>query len=411
MQLIFKETLQICQILFEIFLMNAKHIIFTDRGPTFGEEKNVVRINIKNRNWVKPFYKKFNLEPESQDKVTVEFLLQHYRYVVKIIKNIDILLRVSGELTLILFDNKSHQKSCRSISQVKHSLSMGTNGRYNHISSKNDGLIRVLTYIKKRPTLPRSDSINKWSFGIISNGRKNEWVLDQIKSITDQKINSYEILICGPNPYGNNQSINDKVRIINDIELLDDIRAPVCHKKNSIIKEAKFNNLCIMHDRFILPKKWLLNMKSYGNYFDVLCLKVVNSKNQRILVDWMNFHSPLSSIYKKNNALMYNEWDSEVIIPGGAFIVKKNLIEDFMLDERLYWDEMEDIYFSKVCALNGLLIDIDSTNFFITKEVRQKARSDSWISLKIYSKFFWLKDLILLRFKLFTTKNKYFKNI
>ena len=79
---------------------------------------------------------------------------------------------------------------------------------------------------------------------------------------------------------------------------------------------------------------------------------------------------------------MYDEWDDEVIVPGAVFIAKKNLIEGFMFDERLYWDEMEDIYFSKIAHLRGLLIDIDCGNHFITKEVRQFSQSSGWVNLK-----------------------------
>ncbi len=337
--------------------------------------------------------------------------MQDHKYAARIVKNIDALLKIGGELKLVLLNTKSHSKSVRSISQVKHFLSLLTNGRYIHDSCITSGLITILHYTKNGPTLINNDSIDSWSFGIISNGKKNDWVIEQIKSISNQGIKNYEILICGPSPFEKVACEKDKIKIISDVTLDDgDIRAPVCHKKNLIIEGAKYNNLCICHDRFLLPKNWFSSMNKYGNYFDILCLKVTNDKGNRILVDWMKFKSPLMSTYKRNNPLMYNEWDSDAIAPGGAFLVKKNLIEKFKFDERLYWDEMEDIYFSKVSSLNGLLIDIDSNNHFITREVRQFSQNDSWISLKFLGFFYWIKSLVLILLKYHKSKKYYYEN-
>jgi hypothetical protein len=40
------------------------------------------------------------------------------------------------------------------------------------------------------------DSINKWTFGIVSNGARKDWIDLSIQSIRNQKIPHYEIIIC-----------------------------------------------------------------------------------------------------------------------------------------------------------------------------------------------------------------------
>ena len=50
---------------------------------------------------------------------------------------------------------------------------------------------------KIESTKINGDSINKWTFGIVSNGLRKDWINLTIQSIRNQKIPQYEIIICG----------------------------------------------------------------------------------------------------------------------------------------------------------------------------------------------------------------------
>jgi hypothetical protein len=393
-----------------MILNNNKHIILTNRSlPSNDENIVVVKNNLRHYQRI---YKKYNLAVEGQAVITAEFVLQKDSLIRYYIKELDILLKKNGIFRIILVDSQSHSKYFRSRGQVKYEFSIATNGRYCLVSSVCENGILTLSYVKKTLVLPENDSINKWSFGIVSNGEKNDWVLELISSIEDQKIPEYEIIICGPSPFVENSFVkNNNIKIIRDVVLQDDIRAPIAHKKNAIIKEAQYNNLCIMHDRYLLQLNWFENFERYGNYFDALCLKTLTSEGKRFGVDWMKFCYPLTDRFKINRALAYNEWHEEAIIPGGVILVKKNLIEPFMLDERLHWDEIEDMQFSKIAYLNGLLINIDPDNYFVARQVRHIPQSYSWYRLKIHNKYSWLRGL-LINFILFSrVAKKYYKKI
>lgn len=380
-----------------------KHIVLTKEDRRYYTD-DIVVLNANKLNHQKRLYKEFNLRPEKQDKVTVEFILQNSKYIRYAIKELDIFLKIDGIFEVIIVNSKSHSRYFRSREQVKYEFSIATNGRYSLISSESKNGILILKYTKESPTLLKNDSVNKWSFGIVSNGEKNKWVLELIKSIEKQNIPDYEILICGPSPYNNKiPHHNNFVHILEDV-ITEDIRAPICHKKNAIIKAARYNNLCIMHDRYLLPTNWFENFKKYGNYFDVLCLKNLTDKGERFGVDWMKFYYPLTDRFKINRTLAYNEWHEEAIIPGGIILIKKNLIESFMLDERLHWDELEDMQLSKIAYLNGLLINVDSNNYFISRQVRHIPQQDSWYHLRVKSKYSWLRSLLanFLRFRRIT---------
>lgn len=374
--------------------------------------KDHIFIDARKINFTSHLYQQYNLLPEAQNKLTIEFVLQKSKYLRYIIKESDILLKEGGLFEIILVDSKSHSTYIRSRDQIKYEISIATNGRYCLISSETTNGILRLVYIKKLPTLLLSDTINKWSFGIISNGKKNDWVIDLINSIRIQNIPEYEIVVCGPSPYSQNLSkLNSDIKIIPDIKINGDIRAPISQKKNSILRNSKYNNICILHDRYLLPETWFENFQKYGNYFDALCLRTINHEGFRFGVDWMKFESPLTSRFKINRALKYDEWHEESIIPGGSIIIKKDLINHFLLDERLHWEELEDMQLSKIAFLNGLLISIDKENHFISRSVNHSPITYNYLTFQINLKYSWLKNFIFNFIKSHKIINRYYKSI
>ena len=374
-------------------MQNHKKIIVTT-DEKFYTQDNVIVIKTKDFSTSKHLYQKYNLKPESQNHVKVEFLLQTDRNPRHIIKELDILLKVNAHFEIVLYDSPSHSQYLRSRMQIKYEFSVSTNGRYKFISSKNENGVLKLKYEKKEKTLPENDYVGHWSFGIVSNGQKNDWVNELINSIKSQGIKEYEIIICGPSPFNESEiNVDDKIKVIDEIHV-DDIRAPIGHKKNQIIQSAKYNNLCIMHDRFLLPDDWYKNMKSYGNYFDVLCLKTLSLNGERFGVDWMKFQYPLTSRFKLNKPLSYHQWHHDAIIQGGVMVLKKNLVQSFMFDERLFWDELEDMQFSKFAYLNGILVLPDRNNYFISRAVRHKGMKKGNKLHKYFTYYYWLRGII-----------------
>ena len=377
------------------------NIILVDNDSVAAKSSDFI-ISRNDLKYCPRIYKKYSLEPEYQESVTVLFVFQKDKLIRYLIKELDILLRKGGLFNIILVDNRSHSQYLRSTSQVKYEFSIATNGRYTLESSQSMNGVLSLMYRKQALVLQQGDTINSWSFGIVSNGKKNEWVLALIDSIKRQNIPEYEIIICGPSPYGTGLSSRDQhVTISNNITVTDDIRAPISHKKNRIIELSKYNNLCVLHDRYLLPDNWFKQFREFGNYFDALCLRTISEDGKRFTVDWMKYYYPLTSRFKINGALAYDEWHEEAIIPGGVILVKKNLVESFMLDERLHWDELEDMQFSKIAYLNGLLIRLESNNYFISRQVRHITQTSSWYHLNIRKKFSWFLGVVgnYLRYK------------
>ena len=108
----------------------------------------------------------------------------------------------------------------------------------------------------------------------------------------------------------------------------------------------------------------------------------------------MKFGYPINSRFRLNRTLAYDEWHHDAIIPGGVMIFKKHLIEKNLFDERLFWDELEDMQISKMAYLNGMLISLDKINYFISREVRHKTHKSDWIEIRLNSIFRWIRSLL-----------------
>ncbi len=366
-------------------------------------------LDIHDVNHLHQIYNKFKITPETLEKVSIEFIIQRENLSRFIIKELDILLMVDGFFELTIVNSKSHSNYFCSRDQVKYEFSIATNGRYKLINviELDDGKVLKLCYKKSKPTLQKGDHVTKWSFGIITNGSKNDKVTSLIQSILEKEIPCYEVIICGPYPIPDEFS-DVEIIVLDDVLLEEDLRAPTPAKKNKIVKEAKYNNLCILHDRFILPQNWYSNFERYGNYFDVLCMPTIDVHGNRFRVDWMNFNYPITQIKKPNRSIEYSKWTNEVIIQGGIMVAKKNIISEFMFDERLHWEELEDMQLSKQAYLAGAFINIDANNFVYSDSVNHKSERRSDLYIRLLELYGWCRGYVSNYIKFRIIQRKYY---
>ena len=185
----------------------------------------------KDVNHTRRIYKSKKIAPESVKSVTAAYILDRNPLIRFIIKELDILLQPSGNFKIIFtsMKNQRHALGIRSVMQIMYEFSVSTNGRY-ILKSKEEGKnCTILNYIKKSSTLKENDSIENWSFGIITNGQNNDSVKSLVESIIDQNIPNFEVNICGPSPY--DSQLPNNVYILKDVKISPDIRGPISRKK------------------------------------------------------------------------------------------------------------------------------------------------------------------------------------
>lgn len=367
-------------------------------------------LSTKDINNLNRVYKSKNIYPESVEAVTAAYILDRNPSIRYIIKELDILLKIDGKFKIIFTSIKNHRHATgvRSEMQIMHEFSVSTSGRYVLETKVKRKTYTILTYTKKISTLLENDSIENWSFGIITNGQNNESVKSLVKSIIDQNIPKFEVNISGPNPYNN--ELPKHVNIVKDVDIFPDLRGPISKKKNILINVSKFENLCILHDRYLLPKNWYSKMKEYGNYFDFLEIPNKNLSQKRAPYHQVYYHNIADIYFRYNPFLSENKSSPSQFLQGGSITGKKSIISRNLFLDHLHWGEFEDVHFSKKHYLDGSLIYLDTNNHFITNSNRFK---DSVIKTSfIHNLFFIVKSSIFWAWILLIHKyNSYKKNL
>lgn len=213
-----------------------------------------------------------------------------------------------------------------------------------------DGHLRLICR-KTHSTKIKGDSIDKWTFGIITNGKRDDWMELCIKSIRKQKIPNYEIIVCGT--YFDRNEDDFKYIPFNQ----RDDRGWITKKKNLIVSGALYENLCIVHDRIIFSDSWYKETKKYGNCFEFLC----NAQyyNDMRVYDWVTIGGSNPHMYR-TRLLDRRDWDWWGVIGGCQIISKKSILEKVPLNETRHWNEAEDVEFSFKMRDSGYIVRINN---------------------------------------------------
>lgn len=315
--------------------------VFQGKGIKLQPKKidNLFRLN--------PKYKQ-----ESLDYVHLGNFLKKSSLAPIILKEVFFILKPKGYLIIDYISSKDINFD--SMEDLLWWLFKGNYIILKHIQAEKNQLVIQ----KKKAMFAPDDAIDKWSFGIITNGERNDWIEQIINSIKEQKIPNYEIIVCGKykkRPEKNFVHIDFNQR---------QEKGWITKKKNLIAEEARYENLCIIHDRLIFDPTWYQGMKEYGNAFELLgCIQ--REKGGARAGDWMTWGGPINQLYKIAN-LDYREWDYYAYLSGQMIIMKKSMFEKVLFDETRYWIEVEDVDFSLRARDAGFICRFNPYSSFTT---------------------------------------------
>jgi hypothetical protein len=189
-----------------------------------------------------------------------------------------------------------------------------------------------------------------FTFGIITDGSPEASARLQIilDSIHRQQIPSYEILIIG------NARIpaSPHTRIL-PFDESQKLRW-ITRKKNLVTEQTRFANIVYLHDYLVFSPSWYAGFRAFGNDFQACMTPILNADGTRFR-DWSLFYDASSTparehagVHQFENLLPYSETSlSKLMYFSGAYwVAKKQLMEEFPLDERLSWGEGEDVVWS-----------------------------------------------------------------
>ncbi|WP_174851140.1 hypothetical protein [Yersinia artesiana] len=230
----------------------------------------------------------------------------------------------------------------------------------------------ITVYKKLKPLIIESDKgLDDWSFCIPVGPEDPVFLNKCVSRILELKINKFEIILCGQ-PHEDFKYL-DKVRVVGaDIPV-----APVhiTRKKNVLAQEAKYGNLCILHDRVYLPLNFMNAMERYGDFYafigfqsyyfvDRFNLIPRRYSDFGTIVSGINKNFDLSTITKPNLQL-FDEMQYVCQHPkrasfgydyltGSLYICKRSLWLNTPQNENLFWQEYEDIEHAVRASSNGI---------------------------------------------------------
>ena len=196
----------------------------------------------------------------------------------------------------------------------------------------------------------------QFTFGIITTNNTHAVNLI-IDSIEKQNIPEYEIIIVG---IDNINRKNTKCIPFNE----NIYPGWITKKKNIITQEAVYENIVYMHDYIVLDDNWYNGFLNYGNNFDIIVNKIINSDGSRFRDRILNVHFLKGMFSHKDITCKLNiphdtstvfldyendgeKWQNYIYVSGGFFICKKQVMNDFPLNEQLLHNQSEDVEWSQ----------------------------------------------------------------
>jgi len=213
-----------------------------------------------------------------------------------------------------------------------------------------------------------------FTFGIITDGNNDHFINEIIKSIENNNIPNYEIIIVG------NTKIekNDKIQIISFDESIKD--KWITRKKNIIAENATFENIVLLHDYVKLEEDWYEGFLKFGNDFE-WCINKIKTIDGRRFRDYTLF--PYRHIYNYSSGNIKEYFSNHCLLPydfinnikinkymyisGSYYVIKKEIALKYPLNESLLWGQGEDIELSRNLHIQGIIIKCNpfSTVFFL----------------------------------------------
>lgn len=181
-----------------------------------------------------------------------------------------------------------------------------------------------------------------WTFGICYN--KTTYIDRMIRSICNQAgltSNNFEIILVGPSDETVKRHETSNIK---NIVFEESIRPGwITLKKNLIVQNAKYENICLTHDYVAFCENWFLGYEKFGYDWDV-CMNPVRMENGLRHRDWFTQHRPLQFVkYNNPNKI------KEMYINGTYWCGKKKFMLENPQNNNLCWGQGEDVEWGLRC--------------------------------------------------------------
>lgn len=197
----------------------------------------------------------------------------------------------------------------------------------------------------------------QWTFGIITDGKQNQFLEESIKSIQREVPHAQLIIVGGSNLWQG--ILKDYYFIDFDDSKHEFQKGWITRKKNLIAQAASYDNLCILHDYVALGDGWYKGVVDFGADWSTCMHRILNTDNDRYR-DWCMISndawmdSPIDKQQPPSEfpgcLLDYNNntWGRWQYLSGTYFCVKRQIMIEVPFDEKRLQNDGEDVQWSRL---------------------------------------------------------------
>lgn len=216
------------------------------------------------------------------------------------------------------------------------------------------------------------DVSRNWTFGILWDGKNENYLQTYVDSVTRQLSSGsqIELIICGPQP---GFAINIDHTVITADQNTEKY-ANISRKKNLIIKNAKYENICLAHNRYQIDNNFIKSFDRIGHDYDICVIKQVLNETGERVPDWVSQAS--DQRLTANYLLSYGEYSPYIYVPGGLVIGKKHVLENFLFNDLGTWNMAEDVELSQRLMANDYIPRINTKTVAKVLQLRKEIIAD-----------------------------------
>jgi hypothetical protein len=246
---------------------------------------------------------------------------------------------------------------------------------------------------------------NSWTIGILSNGMKNDNVINLVnKCLSLCKSFEMEIIVAGPKI--DELASIEKVKFV--YENSDDLPR-ISDKKFEIVRNSTKSNIMLVHDRYEITDDFFLSFEDYGYDFDFITTRQKYPSGSEFPA-YLRFEENKKTWQTPIKVENFDMVTSSSFLNGGLIILKQHLAIKCNFNPLLLHNEAEDVELSMILCSLGIFprintisiaktIGINETYTSTFKSNRAKKTKTSHFVKKLSFKL-WFKLPELLRKKI-----------
>lgn len=207
-------------------------------------------------------------------------------------------------------------------------------------------------------TLPKEKT---WTFGILTQGKKVDLVERFCRSVREYGGPSHEILIVGPR-----HAVYEPYQPTYIDKQYSTAFADICVKKNDVIERAQHENICLLHDRYILNRDFFSGFDEYGYDFDYLTIRQHHASG-KIYPSYCAMDDGGDLIWGPIfECGSENETWKRHYLNGGLIIGKRTLLRAVPFNDLIFHNQAEDVELAKVMESRSVLPRINRLSSAVT---------------------------------------------